>query len=119
LQGMKVSSINGLVLRTASLVLLMLAVTTGVSAQTSSVQLSINLTVQSSISLVFNNNPNFGSVGFCPLTNAGTINVGLDLGSASFPGDFHTSTCVNYAHVGAAFYQVSSAFDVLVTKTNS
>lgn len=116
---MTVSSINGLVLRTASLVLLMLAAGMGASAQTSSAQLSINLTVQSSISLVFNDNPSVGSVGFCPLTNAGTNNVGLDLGSASFPGDFHSSACVNYSHVGASFYQVSSAFDVLVTKTNS
>ena len=116
---MKVSSINGLVLRTAALALLMLAAASGVSAQASSAQLSINLTVQSSISLVFNDNPNVGSVGFCPLTNPGTNNVGLDLGSASFPGNFHSSTCVDYAHVGASFYQVSSAFDVLVTKSNS
>jgi hypothetical protein len=116
---MKVSSINGLVLRTAALALLMLAAPTGVSAQASSAQLSINLTVQSSISLVFNDNSNVGSVGFCPLTNPGTNNVGLDLGSASFPGNFHSSTCVNYTHVGASFYEVSSAFDVLVTKSNS
>lgn len=116
---MKASSINGLVLRAASLALLMLAAAGGASAQTSSAQLSINLTVQSSISLVFNDNLNVGSVGFCPLTNAGTNNVGLNLGSASFPGNFHSSACVNYSHVGASFYQVSSAFDVLVTKTNS
>lgn len=89
------------------------------SAQTSSAQLSIKLTVQSSISLVFNNNPSAGSVGFCPLTNAGTNNVGLDLGAAAFPGNVHTSTCVNYTHLNGALYQVSSAFDVLVTKSNS
>lgn len=89
------------------------------TAQTSSAQLSVNLTVQSSISLVFNNNPNVGTVGFCPLTNAGTNSVGLDLGTAAFPGNLHTSTCVNYTHLNAAFYQVSSAFDVLVTKANT
>jgi hypothetical protein len=116
---MKESSINGLVLRTASLLLLMLAAGAAASAQTSSAQLSINLTVQSSISLIFKDNPNVGNVGFCPLTNAGTNNVGLDLGSASFPGSFHSSACVDYTHVGASFYQVSSAFDVLVTKSNS
>ena len=88
-------------------------------AQTSSAQLSISLSVQSSISLVFQNNPNVNTPGFCPLTNSGTNNVGLDLGTASFPGSFHTSTCVNYAHVGAAFYQVSSAFDVVVSKANT
>ncbi len=89
------------------------------SAQTSSAQLSINLTVQSSITLVFKDNPSVGNVGFCPLTNAGTNNVGLDLGTAAFPGNFHSLTCVNYTHLNGAVYQVSSAFDVLVSKSNS
>jgi len=88
-------------------------------AQTSSGQLSITMTVQSSISLIFQNNPSVGNAGFCPLTNAGTNNVGLDMGTASFPGNFHTSTCVNYQHLNAAFYEVSSAFDVVVSKSNS
>jgi hypothetical protein len=88
-------------------------------AQTSSGQLSITMTVQSSISLVFQNNPSVGNPGFCPLTNAGTNNVGLDLGTAAFPGSFHTATCVNYQHLNAAFYEVSSAFDVVVSKANS
>jgi hypothetical protein len=87
--------------------------------QTSSAQLTVNLSVQSSISLVFNNNPNVGTAGFCPLSNAGTNNVGLDLGTATFPGNSHSSTCVGYTHVGGAFYKVSSSFDVLVTKSNS
>ncbi len=38
-------------------------------AQTSSGQLSITMSVQSSISLVFQNNPAVGTPGFCPLTN--------------------------------------------------
>src|SRR5215813_8255126 len=88
-------------------------------AQTSSGQLSISMTVQSSISLVFQNNANVNTPGFCPLTNAGTNNVGLDLGTASFPGSFHSSTCVNYQHIGGAVYEVSSAFDVVVSKANS
>jgi hypothetical protein len=87
-------------------------------AQTASAQLNITLTVQSSITLVFNNNPGVGSPGFCPLSNAGTSNVGLDLGSAAFPGNTN-ATCGNYTHLTASFYQVSSAFDVLVTKSNS
>jgi hypothetical protein len=90
-----------------------------VFAQTTSAQLSITLTVQSSISLVFNNNPSVGTNGFCPLTNAGTNNVGLDLGAASFPNGADSLACVSYTHVGGAAYQVSSAFDVVVTKTNS
>ena len=88
-------------------------------AQTSSGQLTITMTVQSSISLIFQNNPAVGNPGFCPLTNAGTNNVGLDMGVAAFPGSFHTSTCVNYQHLNASFYEVDSAFDVVVSKTNS
>lgn len=88
-------------------------------AQTSSGQLTITMNVQSSITLVFQNNPSVGTTGFCPLTNAGTNNVGLDMGTASFPGSFHTSACVSYTHLTAADYQVSSAFDVVVTKANS
>jgi hypothetical protein len=89
------------------------------SAQTSSGQLTITMSVQSSITLVFQNNPAVGTTGFCPLTNAGTNNVGLDFGTAAFPGSFHTSACVNYQHLTAAVYQVSSAFDVVVSKSNS
>lgn len=89
------------------------------AGQTSSAQLTINLTVQSSIGLVFQNNPAVGSNGFCPLSNSGTNNVGLDLGTASFPGGSDSLACVAYAHIGAATYQVSSAFDVVVTKANS
>ena len=89
------------------------------AAQTSSGQLTITMNVQSSITLVFQNNPSVGTTGFCPLTNAGTNNVGLDFGTAAFPGSFHTLACVNYQHIGAAVYQVSSAFDVVVTKANS
>jgi hypothetical protein len=88
-------------------------------AQTSTGQLTITMNVQSSISLIFQNNPAVGTTGFCPLTNAGTNNVGLDLGTAQFPGSTHSSTCVNYTHLTAALYQVSSAFDVVVTKANS
>ena len=88
-------------------------------AQASSGQLTITMNVQSSISLVFQNNANVGNPGFCPLTNAGTNNVALDLGTASFPGSTHSSTCVNYQHIGAAFYEVSSAFDVVVNKANT
>jgi hypothetical protein len=86
---------------------------------TNSAQLTINLTVQSSIGLVFQNNPAVGSNGFCPLTNPGTNNVGLDLGSASFPAHSDSLPCVGYTNLTGAIYQVSSAFDVVVTKANS
>lgn len=99
--------------------LVLFAASIQAQAQNGSGQLTINMTVQSSITLIFQNNPAVGTAGFCPLTNAGTNNVGLDMGVAAFPGNFHTSTCVNYQHIGGAFYQVSSAFDVVVSKSNS
>lgn len=88
-------------------------------AQTATGQLTISMTVQSSIDLIFRNNPAVGTNGFCPLTNSGTNNVGLDLGTASFPGGSDSLACVAYAHIGTATYQVSSAFDVVVSKANS
>ena len=87
--------------------------------QSSSAQLTITMTVQSSISLIFQNNPRVNTNGFCPLSNSGTNNVGLDLGTASFTGGDNLA-CVNFIKgVGPATYQVSSAFDVVVTKANT
>ena len=88
-------------------------------AASATAQLTITMSVQSSISLIFQNNAAVGTNGFCPLSNAGTNNVGLDLGTASFPGGSDSLACVAYTHIGAATYQVSSAFDVVVTKANS
>ena len=80
-------------------------------------KLTATARVQGSIGLVFNNNPSVGTNGFCPLTNAGTNNVGLDLGTASYTtGD--SLACVFYIR-GFGFYLVSSSFDVVVTKANS
>jgi hypothetical protein len=90
----------------------------GCQAASATAQLTITMSVQSSISLIFQNNANVGTNGFCPLTNAGTNNVGLDLGTASFTGGDNLA-CVAYTHLTAARYQVSSAFDVVVTKANS
>ena len=87
-------------------------------AASATAQLTITMSVQSSISLIFQNNPAVGTTGFCPLTNAGTNNVGLDLGTASFPGGASLA-CVAYSHVGGGYYQVASSFDVVVTKANS
>ncbi|HEY3767646.1 MAG TPA: hypothetical protein VGN44_03140 [Candidatus Angelobacter sp.] len=87
-------------------------------AQSRSGQLTITMSVQSSISLVFNNNPAVGTAGFCPLLNAGTNNVGLDMGIAAHSGNLHAA-CVNYTHLSNSTYQVSTAFDVLVSKSNT
>ncbi|HEV3318093.1 MAG TPA: hypothetical protein VG488_14030 [Candidatus Angelobacter sp.] len=87
--------------------------------QTSTGQLTVSLTVQSSINLIFQNNPSVGTNGFCPLTNSGTNNVGLDLGTAAFTPASDSLACVAYSHVTANTYQVSSAFDVVVTKANT
>lgn len=84
----------------------------------SSATLTITANVQGSLQLVFDNNANVGQVGYCPLTNAGTNNAGLNLGTASFPnGD--NQACVQFSRIGAATYQVSSAFDVVVMKANT
>ena len=88
-------------------------------AASASAQLTITMSVQSSISLIFQNNPAVGTTGFCPLSNPGTNNVGLDLGTAAFPSGSDSLPCVAYAHIGTATYQVSSGFDVMVTKANS
>ena len=45
--------------------------------------------------------------------------MGLDLGTATFPAGGDSLACVAYSHIGGAMYQVSSAFDVVVTKANS
>ena len=81
--------------------------------------LTITMNLQSSIGLVFKNSAAVGSPGFCPLSNAGTNNVGLDLGTASFPGGSDSLACVGYSKVGSATYRVASAFDVVVTKANT
>lgn len=88
-------------------------------AQTGSSQLSVSLNIQSSISLIFQTNPAAPANGFCPLGNSGTNNVSLDLGQASFPAGVDSLPCVAYTHLAGAIYQVSSAFDVVVTKANS
>ena len=90
----------------------------GARAQGGQATLSLSLQVQPSISLVFQNNPNVGRSGYCPLSNAGTNNVGLDLGTANSSGGDSLS-CVIWANTGGATYQVSSAFDVVVSKSNS
>jgi hypothetical protein len=86
-------------------------------AQTGSAQLSISMKVQSSIGLVFNNNPSAGSQGFCPLGNAGSNAASLDLGNASYNGG-DSLNCILFSQQGN-FYVVDSAFDVLVTKSNT
>ncbi len=90
-------------------------ISSGAQAQNTG-KLTVTARVQGSIGLVFNNNPSVGTNGFCPLTNAGTNNVGLDMGIASFTtGD--TQSCVAFNRI-LGFYFVSSGFDVLVTKAN-
>ena len=87
-------------------------------AQTSpTAKLTVTGRVPGSIGLVFNNSAAVGTNGFCPLTNAGTNNVGLDMGTASYTtGD--SLACVSYLR-GFGFYLVSSGFDVVVTKANT
>lgn len=76
--------------------------------------LAISLTVQSSISLVFET-----SAGGCALTNSGTNDVGLYLGYAVFMGGGTYQGCGTLTKLNGARYQVSTPFDVVVTKANS
>jgi hypothetical protein len=94
----------------------LLAVKPGMAQNTA--QLTVNLNVQSSLQLVFQNNANVGSTGYCPLSNANTNSVGLNLGSAWILG-IQSSPCAAYTLMGLFQYQVASAFDVVVTKANT
>jgi hypothetical protein len=85
-------------------------------SQTSS-RLTVTASVQSSIGLVFNNNANVGTNGYCPLTNAGTNNVGLDFGTASFTGG-DSLACILFFTNGNT-YIVTSGFNVVVSESNS
>ena len=78
----------------------------------------ISFQVQPSISLIFQNNPNVGSTGYCPLVNSGTNSVQLALGTAWL---FSSSlSCAAFGWIAPlGTYQISSAFDVVVSKSNS
>lgn len=100
------------------MVFLFVFMAVGASTAQNTAQLRVTLNVQSSIQLVFQNNPNVGTNGFCPLSNPNTNNVGLNLGSAWILG-IQSSPCAAYTMQGLFQYQVASAFDVVVTKANS
>ncbi|HLJ91423.1 MAG TPA: hypothetical protein VKZ53_31785 [Candidatus Angelobacter sp.] len=85
--------------------------------QSTAGKLTVSAAVQSSLKLVFTNDANVGTTGFCPLTNAGTSNVGLDFGTASFTGGDNLA-CILFFQLGGS-YLVTSGFDVVVTASNS
>jgi len=96
---------------------LMLCWASSCVAQTRTGQLTVSSTVNSSMGLIFRNNPSVGTNGFCPLSNPDTNSVGLDLGVASLTtGD--NLACVGFFSA-AGFYEVNSGFDVVVTEANS
>jgi hypothetical protein len=100
--------------------LVSLALSSAASAQTTaSGSLKVTGTVQGSMSLVFDDNANVGTTGFCPLTNANTNNASLDLGTAQAAlGD--SLPCVAFVwNAGGGVYDVSSAFDVVVKVANT
>lgn len=76
--------------------------------------LTLEVTVQSSISLVFESAP-----GGCVLDNSGTNNVGLYLGYAVFTGGGSYTGCGTMAKLSGGRYQVSTPFQVVVNKSNS
>ena len=113
-----IANMNGRVAGCIAVVLLALCVMAPAQT-TSSGSLKVTATVQGSMSLVFDNNANVGTNGFCPLTNAGTNNAGLDLGTAAAQtGD--SLSCVAYLwNAGGGTYDVSSSFDVIVKVANT
>lgn len=103
----------------ATFLLFFLLVQSGMAQSQSTGQLKVTMTVQPSIQLIFQNSANVGSNGYCALTNPNTNNVGLDLGSAWILG-IQNSPCAAYATLGGGLtYQVSSGYNVLVTKANT
>jgi len=102
------------------LLVVSLAISATAFAQTqANGSLTVRAGVQGSINLVFANNANVGTVGYCPLINPNTNAAGLDLGTAqAVVGD--SLPCVAFVwNAGGGTYDVSSAFDVLVTKANT
>ncbi len=101
------------------LILAWAALSPALAAGQASGSLTVAANVQGSIQLIFDDNPNVGQVGYCPLTNAGSNHASLDLGTASAAkGD--TLPCVNFIKkIAPSTYEVSSAFDVVVSKANS
>ena len=97
--------------------LLVLCCVLNSEAQTGTAKLTVSSTVNSSVGLIFRNNPSVGTNGFCALSNPDTNTVGLDLGVASFTtGD--NLACVGFL-AAAGFYEVNSGFDVVVSEANS
>ena len=97
----------------------MILASTAMAQTNASGSLTVSATVKGSMSLVFADNPNVGTTGYCPLTNAGTNTAGLDLGTAAATtGD--SLPCVAYVwNAGGGRYDVSSSFDVVVKIANT
>ena len=109
---MRRSAANRAWITTALLLVCLAFSATAVAQTTAGGSLKVTGTVQGSMSLVFDNNANVGTTGYCPLTNPNTNNASLDLGTAQAAlGD--SLPCVAFVwNAGGGVYDVSSAFDV-------
>ncbi|HKD81800.1 MAG TPA: hypothetical protein VKH81_19055 [Candidatus Angelobacter sp.] len=92
----------------------LLLISTGAVAQTANGTLTVNATVTGSIQLVFNTD---AANGVALSSGAGTNTATLDFGNVSAFGALGSPKIVR--SVGATNFTVSSAVDVLVSKTNS
>lgn len=89
------------------------------SACAQTAQLGVSLNVQSSITLVFQNDANVNTLGFCPLATSPATNTSLqNLIIAGFATGT-TSTCAIFTRPTATTYQVATTFDIVVSKANS
>lgn len=104
--------------RTFFLLVFLCGLLVGDSYAQSNTEMVVTLAVQPTISLVFQNTSNVGSVGDCPLTNANTNNVGLNLGDFVNTQYSDSLSCVSWSNVQNGF-QIQSYFWITVTKENS
>lgn len=106
-----------LILRGAAGFLLLL-IPVGSGQAQSTTQMLVKMAVQPTITLVFQNTSNAGSVGNCALTNANTSNVGLNLGDFYNTQYSDTLPCVSWSNISNGF-QIQSYFYIVVTEQNS
>lgn len=100
--------------------LLGLAAVARAQSTTTTGSLTVTMTVQSSISLVFVQSPQVGTTENCSLSGANTSSAALNLGIATTAGD--NESCVSFAATGngsTAGYSLTDLIYYQVTKSNS
>ena len=79
--------------------------------------LTVNMTVQSSISFVFLQSSSAGTQGTCSITGAGSSTASLNFGIANISGD--NQSCVSFSSSGTTSYTLSNNIYYKVTQSNT